>query len=379
MSTSYNYWENYFTKVYKINTTEQFTNNVPYSIIEFTGGKMGGNWIRSNREKLQVSHMLKIGNDRLASSRIALVVDGIYVKMVKLDNSEARYYDGTVADFTTTNKWDTANQAPTRTDKTAIDPNPPHDYLNVPETIKNNYTYEPEYKVVTGTPYRGTMSGVWIGAPREIQYYATLPDNSVIVIIDDGTYVKMVKTDNSEAKYFSGPIYEFELNKWTQYNNAPTSTTAGTPNKYIYNPLRDCVVSNWSDWSSCSKTCGGGNKTRTRTVTTQPKNGGTVCPSLTENETCNTQPCSTDCVVSNWSDWSSCSKTCGGGERSRTRTVTTEPKDGGAECPELTENGKCNTEDCPMNPWYIIGPVIGVVVIVLGLLIVKKIRESSSD
>ena len=327
MSTSYNYWENYFTKVYKINTTEQFTNNVPYSIIEFTGGKMGGNWIRSNREKLQVSHMLKIGNDRLASSRIAIVVDGIHVKMVKLDNSEARYYAGALADFTTTtNKWDTANQDPTRTNKTAIDPNPPHDYLTVSgvETIKNNYTYEPEYKVVTGTPYRGTMSGVWIGAPREIQYYATLPDNSIIVIIDDGRFVKMVKTDNSEARYFEGPIYDFDPNKWTQYNNAPTSTTAGTPNKYIYNPLTDCVVSNWSDWSSCSKTCGGGNRSRSRTVTTEPKNGGTVCPSL-------------------------------------------------------IEEGKCNTEECPMSPWYIIGPVIGVVVIVSGLLLVKKLRGSSSE
>ena len=48
----------------------------------------------------------------------------------------------------------------------------------------------------------------------------------------------------------------------------------------------------WSGWSGCSKTCGGGTKTKTWTTTTQPQHGGTACPSpSTQSTSCNTQAC----------------------------------------------------------------------------------------
>ena len=53
----------------------------------------------------------------------------------------------------------------------------------------------------------------------------------------------------------------------------------------------NCQVSAWSDWSMCSKTCGGGTQTRTRMVTQPPMNGGTACPALSETRACNTQAC----------------------------------------------------------------------------------------
>lgn len=49
---------------------------------------------------------------------------------------------------------------------------------------------------------------------------------------------------------------------------------------------RDCVVSEWSDWSTCSKTCGFGVETRSRDVVHSPVNGGYGCPRLTEQNTC---------------------------------------------------------------------------------------------
>ena len=111
----------------------------------------------------------------------------------------------------------------------------------------------------------------------------------------------------------------------------------------------NCEVNDWSEWSTCSKTCGGGSKTRSRTVKTQPKNGGTECPTLNETDVCNTQECPINCEVNNWSDWSSCSKTCGGGSKTRSRTVKTEPKNGGTTCPTLNETDVCNTQECPVN------------------------------
>lgn len=108
----------------------------------------------------------------------------------------------------------------------------------------------------------------------------------------------------------------------------------------------NCEVSNWAEWSVCSVTCGGGEQTRIRTVITSPENGGAACPVLEETQPCNTQACPVDCVVSEWSEWSACSETCGGGEQISTRTIITPPANGGAACPVLTQTQSCNDQPC---------------------------------
>ena len=49
----------------------------------------------------------------------------------------------------------------------------------------------------------------------------------------------------------------------------------------------------WTSWSTCSVTCGGGTQSRTRLCNfPPPSNGGLICPgSSFENGTCNTQSC----------------------------------------------------------------------------------------
>ena len=122
----------------------------------------------------------------------------------------------------------------------------------------------------------------------------------------------------------------------------------GVPDCIENSPV-DCVVSDWSSWVTCSATCGGGDQTRTRTITTQPSYSGAACPDLTETQSCNTNPCPVDCDVSDWSSWGTCSATCGGGDQIRTRTITTQPSYGGAACPDLTETQACNTNPCPVD------------------------------
>ncbi|XP_075975227.1 spondin-1-like [Anticarsia gemmatalis] len=48
----------------------------------------------------------------------------------------------------------------------------------------------------------------------------------------------------------------------------------------------DCLVSEWTEWSACSKTCGFGDKFRQRTIVRQKKHGGRDCPSLTDRKHC---------------------------------------------------------------------------------------------
>jgi hypothetical protein len=77
-------------------------------------------------------------------------------------------------------------------------------------------------------------------------------------------------------------------------------------------------------------------------------NGGKACPALSEMRACNTQSCAmpVNCQVSDWSEWSMCSKMCGGGMQFRTRTVTQQPMNGGMACPALRETRACNTQAC---------------------------------
>jgi len=55
-------------------------------------------------------------------------------------------------------------------------------------------------------------------------------------------------------------------------------------------PGPSCEVSAFGPWSPCSKSCGGGKQTRTRTVTKD----GSQCPALSEQQTCHAQECHTN-------------------------------------------------------------------------------------
>lgn len=111
----------------------------------------------------------------------------------------------------------------------------------------------------------------------------------------------------------------------------------------------DCEVSTFSPWSDCTKQCGTGSQTRLRTIKKMASCSGQVCPALSENRKCNEQCCAVDCVVSPWGRISQCTKTCGGGVRSRTRTVLTNSACDGASCPLLKQSRRCGTECCPVD------------------------------
>jgi len=51
-------------------------------------------------------------------------------------------------------------------------------------------------------------------------------------------------------------------------------------------------MSEWSDWSACSRECGGGVSRRTRERITKARKGGKPCGANKEKKECNPQPCS---------------------------------------------------------------------------------------
>ena len=54
----------------------------------------------------------------------------------------------------------------------------------------------------------------------------------------------------------------------------------------------DCVWNEFEEWSACTKDCGGGKRSRSRTIKTEASNGGRKCTGVTsEQESCNTHGC----------------------------------------------------------------------------------------
>ncbi len=117
----------------------------------------------------------------------------------------------------------------------------------------------------------------------------------------------------------------------------------------------DCTVDDWSEWGQCSTSCGPGSRTRTRSIRTPREGSGADCPPLSETTDCGNQPCPTDCVVSEWSEWTPCDLSCGGGSSMRTRTIISSPANGGIDCPSLIQVKPCNNQacdkDCEVSDW----------------------------
>lgn len=127
------------------------------------------------------------------------------------------------------------------------------------------------------------------------------------------------------------------------------------------NPLiQDCELSDWIE-GECSVTCGApGTMKVTRTILTEPGEFGAACPPSKLTRECDNGPCPIDCVVSEWAEWSKCTKECGGGVQSHTRQVVTQDAHGGKPCDELSSSRVCNSQacdmDCVLNDWTEFGP-----------------------
>jgi hypothetical protein len=112
----------------------------------------------------------------------------------------------------------------------------------------------------------------------------------------------------------------------------------------------DCVMSEWSGWSKCSKECESGIKIKTRSIITKAKNGGKGCDTVQEEDSCNTGSCDRDCRLDSWSEWSPCSMACGGGVTTRSKEVLV-PIRGNGRCPREHSRTRyaskeCNSQDC---------------------------------
>ena len=106
----------------------------------------------------------------------------------------------------------------------------------------------------------------------------------------------------------------------------------------------------WSDWTECSKTCGGGQKTRYRNCVLQDytklgDNSLGCIGNTDEVIECNTERCP---VWTDWGEWTECSATCGGGSQMRSRECILPIERAFGCIGAKDEVRECNTNTCPV-------------------------------
>ena len=107
---------------------------------------------------------------------------------------------------------------------------------------------------------------------------------------------------------------------------------------------RDCLVSEWGTWSSCSAKCGSmweGTQIKRRIIIHDANCG--ECGKLSEVRGCYRECCPEDCVYS-WGAWSSCKGTCGlNGEQTSLRIISQNERCGGTCNVNPSRKRTCDT------------------------------------
>jgi hypothetical protein len=177
------------------------------------------------------------------------------------------------------------------------------------------------------------------------------------VTVTDCTLSEWGIWDECDRTCGGGQQYRLRTVQHEAHNcgKCPEATTkqsrpCSTNSCFIANAISDCLLNAWGDWSECSSNCGNGVRFRDRTVKQEAGEGGRACAGDLKNaEGCQSAVCAEqDCVWGAWEDWSTCSRTCGGGQKHRGRQIVTPPRFGGTTCSAKIKDqiGACSTQSC---------------------------------
>uniref|UniRef100_A0A3P9MW48 Thrombospondin type-1 domain-containing protein 7A n=1 Tax=Poecilia reticulata TaxID=8081 RepID=A0A3P9MW48_POERE len=172
----------------------------------------------------------------------------------------------------------------------------------------------------------------------------------------DGTAAMKVQGDVKEC----GQGYRYQAMVCYDQDSRLVETSRCNSHGYIEEACiipcpSDCKLSEWSNWSRCSKSCGSGVKVRSKWLREKPYNGGRPCPKLDHiNQVYEVVPCQSDCsqyvwVAEPWSVWKvsnvDLKENCGEGVQTRKVRCMLNTVDGPSEA---VEDYLCDPEEMPL-------------------------------
>ncbi|XP_052773864.1 coadhesin-like [Mya arenaria] len=106
----------------------------------------------------------------------------------------------------------------------------------------------------------------------------------------------------------------------------------------------------WTSYTTCSHSCGSGSQDRWRYCNNpSPAHGGAYCSGPQhESRPCHERGCPVNGGWGMWTAYQACSETCGTGQSARYRYCNSpRPQDGGAQCPGVSyQTRSCFTQEC---------------------------------
>ncbi|CAJ1420422.1 unnamed protein product [Effrenium voratum] len=192
--------------------------------------------------------------------------------------------------------------------------------------------------------------GGQLSRTRDIDYSGS-PSDCTLDLEDKSLFLKETRACGSQHCV---DVVESQLSQWTEWTQCSKDCGLGTTSRsrkilregsgglgsgLALQEVKGCVSHHcgevdcrwdtWEPWSACSCTCGGGTKRRSRVIAQAPRHGGQLCMSGDKSEVapCNVQSCSKcrDGAWGAWGEWSKCTASCGGGFRVRHRDVMQRP------------------------------------------------------
>ncbi|CAH0719864.1 unnamed protein product, partial [Brenthis ino] len=121
-----------------------------------------------------------------------------------------------------------------------------------------------------------------VGTPRY-----NVPDNNVIVVTKSPITTTTVQEFDSDLRNMDDVVLAVAKGrKLGLGKHLPRHFRSRLHHAVNRIQPEDCLVSEWSEWTPCSVTCGFGNKFRTRTVVRQKQRNGRDCPALSDRRHC---------------------------------------------------------------------------------------------
>ena len=172
------------------------------------------------------------------------------------------------------------------------------------------------------------------------------------------TFVVVFRTPPPPAKWDSGsswnpadPPREQQNCEWPKWSNIyctrdgnrwrkHRTQTPITENDFTACPSIDCVMTEWENVGTCSRT---GKQLQTRSVKTNSAYNGIPCGDTQRHIECG----AVDCEMSDWSDWSLCDPETG--LQTQSKWVIVRPVHGGRECHQPETPTKTCAVDCLMS------------------------------